>query len=101
MNAWFKTPRGEGTGIVHFENGRISEGDSIVTYAGHYETSGDRSTATVVTKRHTEGHETVYGFDDVDRHGRRVVRNHREMHGYCCRSAAADFQGDAYLVLDG
>ena len=35
--AWFRTSRGEGTGIVHLENGKISGGDSIFTYGGSYE----------------------------------------------------------------
>lgn len=64
-SAWFKTPRGEGTGIVHFENGKISGGDSIMTYGGFYEVSGDRFTATVTITRHTAGHATVFGIDDL------------------------------------
>ncbi|KAH2814133.1 hypothetical protein KXV85_004882, partial [Aspergillus fumigatus] len=59
------TPRGEGTGIVHFENGKISGGDSIMTYGGFYEVSGDRFTATVTITRHTAGHATVFGIDDL------------------------------------
>jgi hypothetical protein len=65
-SAWFKTPRGEGTGIVHFENGKISGGDSIMTYGGSYEVYGDRFTATVTTERHTAGHATVFGIDDFE-----------------------------------
>jgi hypothetical protein len=44
-SAWFKTPQGQGTGIVHFENGKISGGDSIMTYDGSYQVAGDRFTA--------------------------------------------------------
>jgi hypothetical protein len=65
-SAWFKTPRGDGTGIVHFEDGRISGGDSIMTYSGSYQVSGDLFRATVITKRHTEGHATVFGVDDLE-----------------------------------
>ncbi len=65
-SAWFKTPRGEGTGVVHFEDGKISGGDSIMSYSGSYQTAGDRFTATVSTKRHTEGHATVFGIDDLE-----------------------------------
>lgn len=64
-SAWFKTPRGKGTGIVHFENGKISGGDSIMTYGGFYEVSGDRFTAKVTTARHTAGHATAFGIDDL------------------------------------
>ncbi|WP_346658687.1 hypothetical protein [Bradyrhizobium sp. 143] len=65
-SAWFKTPRGEGTGIVHFQDGKISGGDSIMSYGGSYQVSGDRFTAMVVTTRHTEGHATVFGIDDLE-----------------------------------
>ncbi|WP_247316220.1 hypothetical protein [Bradyrhizobium sp. 141] len=57
-SAWFKTPRGEGTGIVHFQDGRVSGGDSIMSYSGSYDVAGDPFTATVVTERHAEGHAT-------------------------------------------
>jgi hypothetical protein len=45
--AWFKTSRGEGTGIVHFANGQIWGGDSYINY--------DRS---------------------IKRHGRESLRHH-------------------------
>ena len=61
--AWFKTPLREGAGIVHFANGRIWGGDSIISYSGSYEVDGDRFTATVTTKRHSAGHDTVFGAD--------------------------------------
>lgn len=65
-SAWFRTPLGEGTGIVLFENGAISGGDSIMSYDGRYDVFGDRLVATVVATRHTEGHETVFGTDDLE-----------------------------------
>ena len=64
--AWFKTPRGEGTGIVHLADGRIWGGDSIITYDGSYGVDGDRFTATVRTRRHAAGHSTVFGIDEVE-----------------------------------
>jgi hypothetical protein len=64
--AWFKTSRGEGTGIVHCADGRLWGGDSIITYSGSYEVDGDRFTATVMTRRHTAGHPTVFGVDEVE-----------------------------------
>lgn len=59
--AWFKTPLGQGTGIVHVAHGKIWGRDSIVTYNGTCEVNEDRFTATVTTKRHTEGPSTVFG----------------------------------------
>src|ERR1700756_3329178 len=64
--AWFRTSRGEGTGIVHLENGKISGGDSIVAYGGSYEIDEDRFTATLTTRRHSAGPPTVFGIDEVE-----------------------------------
>jgi hypothetical protein len=66
--AWFKTPLREGAGIVHFADGKIWGGDSIISYSGSYEVDGDRFTATVTTKRHSAGHATVFGagIDEVE-----------------------------------
>jgi hypothetical protein len=65
-SAWFKTQLGEGTGIVHFADGKLRGGDSILCYDGSYETTGDLFTAVVRTKRHTAGHATVFGIDEVE-----------------------------------
>ena len=61
--AWFKTPVSQGTGIVHVADGRIWGRDSVMTYEGSCEVDGDRFTAVVITKRHTEGQSTVFGDD--------------------------------------
>ncbi|WP_407154282.1 hypothetical protein [Bradyrhizobium sp. STM 3557] len=63
--AWFKTQAGEGTGIAHLDAGGISGGDSILTYSGCYEIEGDRITAVVRTKRHTTGHPSIFGIDEM------------------------------------
>jgi T3SS negative regulator,GrlR len=59
--AWFKTPLREGAGIVHFADGKIWGGDSIMSYSGSYRVDGDRWSATVTTRRHSAGHATVFG----------------------------------------
>jgi hypothetical protein len=64
--AWFRTSQGEGTGIVHLSDGRISGGDSIFTYGGTYEIDGDRFTAALTTKRHSAGPPTLFGIDEVE-----------------------------------
>jgi hypothetical protein len=63
---WFRTPHGEGTGIVYLANGTISGGDSMFAYGGSYELDGDRFTATVTTRRYAEGTTTVFGVDEVE-----------------------------------
>ena len=64
--AWFRTSRGEGTGIVNLANGRISGGDSIFTYSGSYEVDEDQFTAALTTRRHAAGPPTVFGVDEVE-----------------------------------
>jgi hypothetical protein len=64
---WFRTPHGEGTGIVYLANGRISGRDCMFTYSGTYEINDDRFTATLTTKRYAEGPTTtVFGVDEVE-----------------------------------
>lgn len=65
--AWFRTPRGQGTGIVHLAEGRISGRDSFITYGGSYQFDDDqRFTAILTTRRHAEGPPTVFGPDEVE-----------------------------------
>ena len=62
--AWYNTPLDQGTGIVHVADGQIWGRDSLMTYHGSCHVDGDRFTATVSTKRHTDGRATVFGVDD-------------------------------------
>jgi hypothetical protein len=63
---WFRTPRGEGTAIVHLANGRISGGDSFFTYSGAYEIDDDRFTAALTIARHAAGPPTLFGVDEAE-----------------------------------
>jgi hypothetical protein len=63
--AWFKTPRGEGTGILLLANGKITGCDHLLTYSGSYQVDEDRFTAVVSTRRHAEGKPTLFGIDEV------------------------------------
>ncbi|WP_439369701.1 hypothetical protein [Bradyrhizobium sp. DASA03120] len=62
--AWYKTPIDQGTGIVHVADGQIWGRDSLMTYHGSCKVDGDRFTATLSTKRHTDGRATVFGIED-------------------------------------
>ncbi|WP_027524895.1 hypothetical protein [Bradyrhizobium sp. Ec3.3] len=65
--AWFRTSHGgQGTGIVHLAQGRISGSDSFFTYGGSYQVDQDRFTAVLTTRRHTDGMPTVFGPDEVE-----------------------------------
>lgn len=63
---WFRTPHGQGTGIVHLAGGTISGSDCFFTYGGSYEVDQDRFTAVLTTKRHAQGPPTVFGPDEVE-----------------------------------
>lgn len=65
-SVWFRTSRGEGTGIVCLANGRISGGDCIFRYGGFYEFDEHEFTATLTTTRYAEGPTTVFGVDEVE-----------------------------------
>ena len=63
---WFRTSRGEGTGIVHVADGIISGGDSFFTYSGSYEVDDGRFTAALNITRHAAGPPTLFGLDEVE-----------------------------------
>ena len=65
-SVWFRTPQGEGYGIVSLMDGKVSGGDNISSYAGTYVQEGDKFAATVAVRRHTQGPPSVFGLDNVD-----------------------------------
>jgi hypothetical protein len=54
-SAWFRTPLGEGTGVVVLKDGKITGGDTVIAYTGSCNQVGDEFTADISTKRHTPG----------------------------------------------
>jgi hypothetical protein len=65
-SVWFKTPQGEGYGIVSLMDGNVSGGDSISEYTGTFVQDGDKFSATIAVRRHTQGQPSVFGIDNVD-----------------------------------
>ncbi len=63
---WFRTSRGQGTGIVHLVDGRISGRDSFFSYGGSYQVDDSGFTAELSIRRHTEGPPSVFGLDEID-----------------------------------
>jgi hypothetical protein len=63
---WFRTPLGEGTGVVTLQDGKITGGDTVIAYTGSFSQAGDDFTADIATKRHTPGQPSVFGIDNVD-----------------------------------
>jgi hypothetical protein len=64
--AWFRTPRGQGTGIVHLADGKITGGDCFFAYGGSYEADDNSFTATLTTRRCAPGPTTVFGVDEIE-----------------------------------
>ena len=65
-SVWFRTPLGEGTGIVMLWDGAINGGDTVLAYTGSYDQDGDAFTAEITTRRHTPGQLSVFGIDNVE-----------------------------------
>lgn len=63
----FKTPMGEGRGLVTLQNGQVLGGDAIIIYTGTFAVEGDRFIAHVQTHRYaTEpGMTSVLGRDNA------------------------------------
>jgi T3SS negative regulator,GrlR len=65
-SVWFRTPRGEGTGVVVLNGGKMIGGDTVISYTGSYVEEGDAFTASIKTERHTQGQPSVFGIDEID-----------------------------------
>jgi hypothetical protein len=47
-------------------DGNVSGGDNISSYSGTYVQDGDKFTATIAVRRHTQGPPSVFGIDNVE-----------------------------------
>ena len=66
-SVWFRTPVGEGAGVVEFgSNGALSGGDTTFSYIGNWTQNGDRFKATISAKRIAPGPPGVFGMDEID-----------------------------------
>jgi hypothetical protein len=64
--AWYKTPRGEGTGIIVLANGKLTGSDAVLAYSGSCQIDGDHISALVCTSRHSPGQASLFGIDDIE-----------------------------------
>src|SRR6266849_4349202 len=65
-SVWFRTPEGEGHGVISLMDGGVSGGDNLSSYTGTYVQDGDKFAATIAVRRHTQGPPSVFGIDNVD-----------------------------------
>lgn len=64
---WFKTPIGEGAGIVELgPGGRLSGGDTTFSYNGNWTNEGERFKAVMSARRVAPGPPGVFGMDEID-----------------------------------
>jgi hypothetical protein len=66
-SAWFKTPVGEGAGVVELSpDGQLLGGDPMFSYIGTWEQTGERFKAEFLAKRTAPGPPGVFGIDEID-----------------------------------
>jgi hypothetical protein len=72
-SAWFKTPIGEGAGVVEFHpDGRLSGRDTTFSYDGNWTQEGERFKTTLFAKRTAPGPPDVFGMHEIE-----IVSNRR------------------------
>ena len=65
--SWFKTPVGEGMGVIELgPNGQLSGGDATFAYSGTCGVTGERVRAVLNAKRVVDGPPGVFGLDEID-----------------------------------
>jgi T3SS negative regulator,GrlR len=60
--------QGEGTGVIELNDGKVTGGDTALSYTGSYVADGDKFTAFIATNRHSPGQPSVFGIgiDEVN-----------------------------------
>src|SRR5450631_1057173 len=62
-----RTPLAEGVGtVVLAPDGKLSGGDTIMSYTGHWRTDGEQFEATLFASRHSPGPGAFGEVDDLD-----------------------------------
>ncbi|MGY4500909.1 hypothetical protein ACVWYH_004840 [Bradyrhizobium sp. GM24.11] len=66
-SVWFKTPVGEGAGVVEFgPDGKLGGGDSTFAYVGIWTQQGEHFRANLSARRVAPGPPGVFGLDEID-----------------------------------
>ena len=92
-SVWFKTPIGDGAGMVEFgPKGELSGGDTTFSYIGNWEQDGERFKAAISAKRTAPGPPGVFGLDEIDiiRDGPLRWRSIRLMYWLCKAIAGSE-----------
>jgi hypothetical protein len=92
-SAWFRTSLREGTGIVELNDGKVTGGDTVLAYSGSYVQNGDKFSASVTTRRHTQGQPSVFDIDNVDLMVTGKSTDNGILHRNCQTSAGLGLRG--------
>lgn len=66
-SSWFRTPIGEGAGVIELRrDGTLDGGDATFAYTGTWHVEGERIRAGVSAKRFAPGPPGVFGLDEID-----------------------------------
>jgi hypothetical protein len=66
-SVWFRTPVGEGAGVVKFSaSGELTGGDTAFSYPGSWKQNGEQFSASLSAKRIAPGPPGVFGLDEID-----------------------------------
>ncbi len=65
--SWFKTPVGEGAGVIELApDGTLAGSDATFAYTGSWHVEGELVRASVSAKRFAAGPPGVFGLDEID-----------------------------------
>jgi hypothetical protein len=66
-SVWMRTPLAEGMGVVVLSpDGKLSGGDTIMSYTGRWRSEGEQFEATLFATRHSPGPGAFGEVDDLD-----------------------------------
>ena len=64
---WFKTPVGEGAGVVELDaDGKLIGGDTTYSYDGNWTQDAERFRTILTARRFAPGPPGVFGLDEID-----------------------------------
>jgi hypothetical protein len=65
-SAWYRTALREGTGVIELKDGKLTGSDTALAYTGTYFQNGDLFSASLSTRRHTQGQPSIFDIDEFD-----------------------------------
>ncbi len=66
-SVWFRTPVGEGAGVVELcRNGQLRGGDTTFSYSGNWVQNDEQFKAEIAARRVAPGPPGVFGMDEID-----------------------------------